>query len=178
MSICNRADSATIPSLRQCSNVGCHLIELHKNCYFMKRIISVLIFLPFLSSGQQNPESSSIILHTRKLKPILDSINYIEAKPRLAIIKYLHSNQLNPVNYFIDSAVQKKRDTLYIPVWDIVGVQTINRYEKRKDSLERVQAYTKGKKLKSVLPNGNPGNCFTVTYDLTKNEIVDTGFWQ
>ena len=144
----------------------------------MKKIFFTLTFLPILSFGQANPENSILIPARLKLKPVLDSINYIDSKQRFAIINYLKTNKLDPANYFIDSVTQKTGDTLYIQVWDIVGIQTINRYERKKDSLETVQANSKGKKLRAVLPNGNPGNCFTVTFDLIKNEIIEAGFGQ
>ena len=142
----------------------------------MTKFFFVLFFLPTISFGQVN----SNLLETPanlKLKPILDPINYIEAKPWLAVLKHLNSNKLNPKNYFIDSALYKSGDTLYIQVWDIVGLQTVNRNERKKDSVDKVNIST-GKKLKWPKPVGNPGNCFTVYFDLTDNKLIAVEYWQ
>lgn len=142
----------------------------------MTKFFIVLFLLPNISFGQVN-SNSLLIPDSLRHKSILDSINYIESKPRLAIIKYLNSNNLNPENHFIESSSYKSVDTLYIQVWDIVGLETINRYERKKDSVDKVNIFTV-KKLKWPRPVGNPGNCFTAYFDLENEKLIRTEYWQ
>ena len=144
----------------------------------MTRLFLAFIFLPIVSFGQTSRENSSLIPANLRLRPLLDSINYIDVSPRWAIIKYLNSKKLNPQNYFIDSLTHKIGDTLCIQVWDVEGLHTINRYEGRKDSVDKVNSISKEKKRKLPKPVGNPGNCFTAYFDIKNNVLIAAELWQ
>ena len=96
-----------------------------------------LTFFPLFLFAQSTVDFRSFVPIGFKIKSIMDSTNYIETKPRLAILDYLHLNKLNPENYFIDSVVNTSGDTLYIHVWDISGLQAIKRYERNRDSVNK-----------------------------------------
>ena len=144
----------------------------------MKRLLIVFYFLPAISFGQVKVDHSSGIPIKLKVKPILASSNYIETKPRLAILEYLNSRKLNVENYFIDSTTSNRGDTLCIQVWDIEGLKTMKRFEERKESMERLNSTSKNKKLKVPMPIGNPGNCFTAYYDVKRSALITVELWQ
>lgn len=140
----------------------------------MIKFLCFLFFFPTVSFGQVNSNS---LLIPAGLRPILDSTNYIETTPRLSLIKYLNSNKLNPENYYIDSTSYKSGDTLYINVWDKIGLETVSRYKMRKDSVDKTNIST-GKKLKWPRPVGNPGNCFTAYFNLKDEKLTRVEYWQ
>ena len=67
-----------------------------------------------------------------KIKPLLDSTNYIDNSIRIEIINYLDSLKITPANYFIDSAVIIKGDTLYIYILDSIGLKRLDEFAERK----------------------------------------------
>ncbi len=103
-----------------------------------------------------------------KIKPLLDSTNYIDNSIRIEIINYLDSLKITPANYFIDSAVIIKGDTLYIYILDSIGLKRLDEFaEKKKDKSKR-----------QILPNGNPGNFMTISYHVKKRKIFGHYFDQ
>jgi len=108
-----------------------------------------------------------------QLKQLTDSNNYIGEKARMSIIDHLHSKHLDPKNYYVDSSVSVHGDTLLMNVWDIVGITTINKIEKIRDSLRQSES-----KLKMPYPAGNPGNCFTAYFDNKSKKLLVIDIWQ
>jgi hypothetical protein len=91
----------------------------------------------------------------------------------MSIIDYLNSKHLDANNYYIDSSISVHGDTLIINFWDIVGILTIKKVEKLRDSLK-----TAGSKLKTPYPIGNPGNCFAAYFDNKSEKLIAIDIWQ
>jgi hypothetical protein len=144
----------------------------------MKKYFFILFLLPVALFGQTQADYLSFVPTGLKVKPLLNSNNYIDKNAQLAIIQYLQSNNINPQNYFVDSLVVRSGDTLFINVWDIYGLKNVKLIEKRQDSLDRVNSRSNGKKLKIPKPVGNPGNCFTAYFDTKGNILIAAEHWQ
>ena len=143
----------------------------------MKKIYFVLFFLPLALFGQSKTEYPSFIPAKLKVKPLMDKDNYIDQKAQFAIVQYLQDSKLNPHNYYVDSSIVKSRDTLFINIWDIYGLKSSKRIEKKLDSLNKINSI-RGKKLKLPKPLGNPGNCFTAYFDTKNNILIAAELWQ
>ena len=70
----------------------------------MTRFTIFFILISSICFGQKSYQG--------KIKPLLDSTNYIDNSIRIEIINYLDSLKITPANYFIDSAVIIKGDKI------------------------------------------------------------------
>ncbi len=107
------------------------------------------------------------------VRRLTEDSNYISQKARMSIIDYLNSKHLDANKYYVDSSSSIHGDTLIVSLWDIVGIETINKIEKLRDSLK-----TAGNKLKIPYPTGNPGNCFSAYLDTKSDKLIAIDYWQ
>jgi len=101
----------------------------------MTKYFLILFFLPATLFGQTKTDSS-FIPTTVKVKPLIESNNYIKPAIQLAVIEYLKSQNLYPQNYFVDSSIIKTEDAWQINIWDTIGLKNIRFFEIKKDSLK------------------------------------------
>ena len=135
----------------------------------------LLVFLLF-SNKVFCQSISSASIHTsfkHPVKRLTEDSKYISQKARMSIIDYLNSKHLDANKYFIDSSTSVNGDTLIINIWDIVGIVTVDKVEKLRDSLR-----TAGSKLKIPYLIGNPGNCFTAYFDNKSEKLIAIDIWQ
>ena len=126
----------------------------------MRKIFFLLLFSSSISFGQS--------VFKGHIKPLHNSNNYVEESIRQQIINYLDSIKIISTNYFIDSVIITKGDTIYIYLPDSLGLKRLDKFaEQKKDKTKR-----------QILPNGNPGNFMTIEYDLRRRKILGYYFDQ
>lgn len=141
------------------------------------KILFITQFLSVALFGQNLPDSIELSSGKIKLYALSNHKTLVRPQVYKALISYLDSQKLSITNYYIQSNESYKSDTLYISVWDKVGIMTIQKSDRINDSLSRIK--TKGaKKFKYPKPVGNPGNCFTLIYDLEGDKIIGIDYWE
>ena len=139
--------------------------------FFFIQFFSVTLF------AQNLPDSIELDSGKMKLYALTNHQTLIRPQVYSALVSYLDSQKLPLKNYYVDSKSNYVSDTLYVEIWDKVGIMTIQRIEKINDSLSRVEL-TGRRKVKYPKPVGNPGNCFTLIYDLKRKRLIDIEYWQ
>ena len=120
----------------------------------MFKITLLLIFIPTISFGQN--------IYKNRIKSLSDTSNYVDNNIRSLIVDRLKLDNLDPQNYFIDSVVLKKGDTLYIHLVDSQGLKYLDEIEEKNKKNAPYQI--------NVL--GNPGNFRTVEYDIKRRKVL------
>ena len=138
----------------------------------MYKVLLVVLLTPAVIFGQRKKEKL-FLTGDFKIKALTKKPNYIDERARISLVRYLIKRDLKPENYFIDSAIHYRQDTLIINVWDVTGLETIRKNQRLNDSLRKMNSI-----LKYPKPVGNPGNCFTAYYSQSRKEIIAIDVWQ
>jgi len=133
----------------------------------MTRLTLFFLLFSVTAFGQIKSNYSDIIPKNITVKPLIDTVNYIDNSLRLSIVDYLKYKKLDPLKYFVDSTINKQADTLYIPLWDFDGLKRLKEIEKQNEKNER-----------QIALNGNPGYCGTIYYDNKNKKIIGFYLWQ
>jgi hypothetical protein len=163
MSSITRQTQHQIPSLRQCSAlvaIFASLFKIRSQLNRMLKITFLLVFSSSLSFGQN--------IYKGRIKPLSDTSNYIDNQIRTSIINYLKSEKIDPTKYFVDSAIEKRGDTLYISLLDSAGLK----------HLDEIDEQNKKNTKRQISINGDPGNFWTVLYDINRKKIIGRYFPQ
>ncbi|MDB5203284.1 MAG: hypothetical protein JWQ27_2693 [Ferruginibacter sp.] len=144
---------------------------MHLKILFALQFISVILF------GQDLPKTIALDSGKIKLCALANYETMIRPQVFHALVSYLRSQKLPLKNYYVDIKSTYISDTLYVAVWDKVGIINSQKSERMNDSLARIELNA-SRKLRYPKPVGNPGNCFTLIYDLTADRIIEIAYWQ
>ena len=97
------------------------------------RLLFITQFLSVTLFGQNLPDSIELNSGQTKLYALINQKTLVNPQILKALISYLDSQKLSIKNYYVDSKSSYRSDTLYIPVWHIGGINTIQRIEKIND---------------------------------------------
>jgi len=138
---------------------------------FIAQLFSVSLF------GQALSDSVELNDGTIKLYALSNHQTLVRPQVLKSLVSYLDSQKLSIENYYIEAKGSFSSGILYVSVWDRVGITTIQKNERLNDSLYRIEG-NRSRKLKYPKPVGNPGNCFTLIYDLEGDKLIGIDVWE
>src|SRR5574343_203880 len=140
------------------------------------RMLFIAQFISLSLCGQKLPNSIELNHGTIKLYSLSQHQTLVRPQVLKTLISYLDSLKLPIENYFVEAKGTYSFNTLYLSVWDKVGIATIQKGERLSDSLNAFES-NGDKKIKYPKPVGNPGNCFTIVYDLDGDKLIGIDYW-
>jgi len=96
----------------------------------MKKLILLFLLTPLLTFGQSGNDYKKFVPKNITVKPITDSLNFVDDTLRILLINYFNERNIDIKRCFIDKFVRQNKTGVTVIIRDIQDLKNEKEFEK------------------------------------------------